>query len=147
MTNKKAISTAQTERPDPRFICRMASGTVYLSTMQFLRGYCILVADPQIESINVLSPQARASFLSDMVIVGDAILKVTDAYRINYALMGNSDPILHAHIVPRYQSEPEELRKGLPWSHPDAYAETTCFDAQRDGELILKLKIALSSLK
>jgi diadenosine tetraphosphate (Ap4A) HIT family hydrolase len=32
--------------------------------------------------------------------------------------MGNSDQVLHAHIVPRYADEPDHYRKGGPWSYP-----------------------------
>jgi hypothetical protein len=53
-----------------------------------------------------------------MAAMGDALLEVTDAFRINTAVMGNSDPVLHAHIVPRYMSKPEHIRKHLPWSYP-----------------------------
>jgi diadenosine tetraphosphate (Ap4A) HIT family hydrolase len=60
----------------------------------------------------------RAEYLGDMALVGDALLEVTGAYRINYGIMGNSDPFRHAHIVPRYSAEPENLRNGLPWSYP-----------------------------
>jgi diadenosine tetraphosphate (Ap4A) HIT family hydrolase len=125
---------------DPGFICRMRSGSVYLSQMQFLRGYCILSAEPVVTSINDMLPDARSIFLVDMVRIGDAIMEVTDAFRINYAIMGNSHPVLHAHIVPRYLWEPEKLRKGLPWDHPDTYAETTRYDAKRDQILVNQLK-------
>lgn len=132
---------------DPSFICHLPSGSLYLSQMQFLRGYCILVAEPEVSSINDLAPVARTIFLNDMVKVGDAILQVTDAFRINYALMGNNEPILHAHIVPRYTWEPENLRKGLPWDHPDAYTMSTRFNAKRDRELVEQLRKTLSSSK
>ena len=125
---------------DPSFICQMSSGYVYLSQMQFLRGYCILSSEPVVASINDLLPEARSVFLLDMVKIGDAILKVTDAFRINYAIMGNSQPVLHAHIVPRYMWEPDELRKGLPWDHPDIFAEATKFDAKRDQTLVDELR-------
>jgi diadenosine tetraphosphate (Ap4A) HIT family hydrolase len=125
---------------DPGFICNLPSGSVYLSQMQFLRGYCILMAEPVVSSINDLTHDGRAVFLSDMVKIGDAILQVTNAFRINYALMGNNDPVLHAHIVPRYLWEPDKLRKGLPWDHPDAYSESTRFDAERDRELLEQLR-------
>lgn len=98
------------------------------------------MAEPEVESINTLPPEKRAVFLTDMAKVGDALLKVTDAFRINYALMGNSDPILHAHIVPRYMWEPEKIRKGLPWDHPDAYSESTTFDVERDRSLMQDLR-------
>lgn len=125
---------------DPSFICQMDSGNVYLSQMQLLRGYCILSSEPVVSSINDLSTDERSVFLLDMVKIGDAIMKVTDAFRINYAIMGNSHPVLHAHIVPRYQWEPEILRKGLPWDHPDTFAESTQFDATRDQTLIDELR-------
>ena len=114
--------------------------------MQFLRGYCILMAEPQEESINSLSEADRTIFLTDMTKVGDALLQVTDAFRINYALMGNSDPVLHAHIVPRYRWEPERIRKGLPWDHPDTYAESTRFDAKRDRGLVEELREILQKV-
>jgi diadenosine tetraphosphate (Ap4A) HIT family hydrolase len=118
----------------------MRSGSVYLSQMQFLPGYCILSAEPVVASINDLLPDARSIFLLDMVRIGDAIMGVTDAYLINYALMGNSHPILHAHIVPRYLWEPENLRKGLPWDHPNTYSETTRYDEKRDKILVDRLR-------
>ena len=124
---------------DPALVCRVPSGLVYLCDMQYLRGYSILQADPQVASINALHPQARAVYLRDMVVVGDALLEVTGAYRINYAIMGNSMPILHAHIVPRYLSEPEELRRGGPWSYPQEQIDVVRFDAERDGELMRQL--------
>jgi diadenosine tetraphosphate (Ap4A) HIT family hydrolase len=51
-----------------------------------------------------------------MTLIGDALLEVTGVFRINYGIMGNSDPCLHTHIVPRYLTEPEKFRQGLPWS-------------------------------
>jgi len=110
---------------------------------QFLSGYCILLADPPVASLNELSNAKRAEFLCDMATTGDALLEVTEAYRINYAIAGNTDPYLHAHIVPRYMSEPEELRKGLPWSHPRSERESILFDADRDKVLMDGLKQAI----
>jgi diadenosine tetraphosphate (Ap4A) HIT family hydrolase len=110
-----------------------------------LRGYCILQSDPVAASINAVDPSQRLQFLSDMILIGDAILEVTGAYRINYFLGGNSDPVLHAHIVPRYRAEPEKFRKGLPWSYPAALQESTCFDSERDKTLIKELKTAIQN--
>ena len=124
-------------------ICRVPSGWVVLCDTQFLRGYCILLSDPVVTSLNDLSQTKRAEFLCDMATVGDALLEVTDAYRINYAIAGNSDPFLHAHIVPRYMSEPEELRKGLPWSHPHSERDTLLFDYARDKPFMGQLKQAI----
>ena len=128
---------------DPAIICKISSGWVFLCTLQFLRGYCVLQSDPVVESINSLENTQRSQFLSDMVLIGDAILEVTGAYRINYCIAGNSDPVLHAHIVPRYLTEPDELRKGLPWSHPNVDQDSTRFDFERDKQLIKELRYAI----
>lgn len=128
---------------DPAVICRLPSGWVSLANMQFLRGYTILSADPAVASINDLDTAQRAQYLCDMALVGDALLEVTGAYRINYAIMGNSAPVLHAHIVPRYLDEPDELRKGLPWSYDQTLIDAVTFDASRDRELIRQLASAI----
>jgi diadenosine tetraphosphate (Ap4A) HIT family hydrolase len=128
---------------DPDIICWLPSGWVSLCAMQFLRGYCILRADPTVASLNVLTRSQRAEFLCDMALVGDALLEVTGAYRINYAILGNSDPILHAHIVPRYQDEPPGLRIDLPWSYPADQIESIKFDAARDRELMAQIAAAV----
>ncbi len=128
---------------NPAAICELRSGWVFLCDQQFLRGYCILRADPDMPSINDLDERRRAQFLLDMVLVGDAVGEVTGAYRINYFIGGNSDPILHAHIVPRYWTEPEKLRKDVPWSYPERNDPATFFDPQRDESLIQELRVAI----
>lgn len=132
------------QEQDPAYICHLPSGVVSLCGMQFLSGYCILAAEPQVASINALDEPERAQFMVDMVAVGDAIMAVTGAYRINYAIMGNSDPCLHAHIIPRYLDEPEDLRKGLPWWHRDVFDQSTRFDAKRDRDLVQALREKLT---
>ena len=131
---------------EPALICRVPSGWVLLCNMQFLPGYCILAPDPVVPSINDLTRSQRLAFLADMVVVGDALLEVTGAYRINYGIMGNSDPALHAHIVPRYMSEPDDLRCGLPWTYPAPVIATRYFDRLRDRALMDQLAAAIQKL-
>lgn len=130
---------------NPTVICRMPSGWAVMCDTQFLSGYCILLADPVVSSLNDLSRAERLKFLGDMVAIGDALLEVTEAYRINYAIAGNTDPYLHAHIVPRYMSEPEELRKNLPWSHPRSERDTMLFNLEHDQPLMVQLRQAIQN--
>ncbi len=111
--------------------------------MQFLRGYCILMPDPLVDSINALDVQRRSVFMTDMTIIGDALQEVTDSYRINYAIMGNSDQVLHAHIVPRYLNESDPLRQGLPWLYPQKIMDEMLFDYDRDKDLMTQIKISI----
>jgi diadenosine tetraphosphate (Ap4A) HIT family hydrolase len=128
---------------EPALICQMPSGWAILSKMQYLSGYSLLLPDPVVPSLNTLTREKRAEYLCDMVAIGDALLEVTDAFRINYAIMGNSDPVLHAHIVPRYISEPEQIRKHLPWSYPQEFMDDRSFVLERDQELMTKLADAI----
>ncbi len=127
----------------PALICRMPSGWAVLCDMQYLRGYSILLPDPVAGSINELDRGQRAAFLRDMITIGDALLEVTDAFRINYGIMGNSDPALHAHITPRYMSEPEDNRRHLPWSYSKEIMGANLFDYERDKGLIALLAAAI----
>jgi diadenosine tetraphosphate (Ap4A) HIT family hydrolase len=128
---------------NPAVICRMPSGWAVMCDMQHLHGYTILLPDPVAGSINELNREQRSAFLCDMVTVGDALLEVTGSFRINYAILGNTDPSLHAHIVPRYLTEPEEICKGLPWSYPRKVLDANLFDFERDKELIARLAAAI----
>jgi len=128
----------------PGLICRLPSGWAVLADMQYLRGYCILLADPVVASLNDLNRDQRANFLLDMVTIGDALMRVTGAYRINYAVMGNSDPALHAHIVPRFSDEPEANLHDQPWAYPRQVQMGRMFDEERDRDLIQLLRKAIT---
>jgi diadenosine tetraphosphate (Ap4A) HIT family hydrolase len=102
---------------DARLIARMDSGWALFGERQFVRGYALLVPDPAAPHLNALAPQARVQFLLDMSRIGDALLHLTNAVRINYAIFGNLEPALHAHIVPRFADEPAPLRTQHPWAY------------------------------
>ena len=101
----------------PQVIRRLESGWAVLGEKQVLHGYCLLLPDPVVPSLNHLQGRARTAYLEDMVRLGDAVLRVTGAARINYEILGNVDPELHAHVIPRYHTEPEELRLKPVWFH------------------------------
>src|SRR5262245_26137503 len=100
---------------DPSVIARLFSGWAVFGAQQFVRGYTLLLPDPVVPNLNALGARERIAFLSDMSRLGDALLKVTGAVRINYAIFGNQDPALHVHVIPRYADEPEALRTAQPW--------------------------------
>jgi diadenosine tetraphosphate (Ap4A) HIT family hydrolase len=128
---------------NPTVISRMPSGWAVLGDVQFLRGYALLLADPVAADLNALDESQRGRFLQDMAILGDALLEVTGAYRINYEILGNSEAALHAHVFPRYMSEPEDLRKGPAWLYDREYRLSVKFDAERDKELMQHLAQAI----
>jgi diadenosine tetraphosphate (Ap4A) HIT family hydrolase len=128
---------------NPAVICRVTSGWVVLGDVQFLRGYSLLLADPVAADINALDATRRGRFLQDMVILGDALLEVTGAYRINYEILGNTEAALHAHVFPRYMAEPEELRKGPVWLYDKDHRRSVKFDVERDADLMRQIAAAI----
>ena len=124
----------------PRLVCRVPSGWLFLGRYQFLPGYCVLAADPPADGLNALTGEARARFLADMGRVGDALLKTTDAVRINYAILGNGDPALHAHLQPQYADEKEPYRSGPVDLYPPSRLEAVPFNLERDQPLMQALR-------
>ena len=120
---------------DPTCIARLPSGWAVLGEQQFLRGYAL-------GHLNELAGQARLDFLADMARLGDALLAATQALRINYAMFGNLEPALHAHLVPRYTWEQAPLATAHPWAFD--WAAAPRFDPQRDAPLLQALRAALT---
>lgn len=117
----------------PSLVCRMPSGWLIMGEKQVRPGYCLLLPDPVVPHLNALTGEARTMFLRDMALAGDAILEVTRAVRINYEMLGNLEPALHAHIIPRAADEPEHLRTKPIWSYD--WDAAPRFDPERDGVL------------
>jgi diadenosine tetraphosphate (Ap4A) HIT family hydrolase len=115
-----------------------------LGERQVLPGYCLLLPDPVVPTLNALEGAARAAFLADMAALGDAVLAVTRAVRINYAIFGNLDPALHAHVIPRYHDEPDGLRTAQPWAYD--WSSAPAFDAELHGDLRGRLHAALARI-
>ena len=118
---------------DPAVIARMNSGWAVMGQRQMLRGYSLLLPDPVVPHLNALPSAARDQFLKDLGTLGEAVLAVTGALRINYAMFGNVEPALHAHVHPRYTNELESLRTVHPWGYD--WAAARGFDVATDGPL------------
>ena len=129
---------------DPTFVARLASGWAVLGNPQVLPGYCLLLPDPVVPTLNALTGAERAAFLADMAALGDAVLAVTHAVRINYAVFGNLDPALHAHVIPRYHDEPEGLRTAQPWAYD--WDRAPPFDPEQHRDLANRIHAALARI-
>ncbi len=129
---------------NPYAIIKLKSGWVVIGDVQPLDGYCLLLADPVVSDLNALDEQGRTQYCLDMARIGDALLKVTGAYRINYETWGNSEAALHTHIMPRYVSEPDDKRRSPACTKYDWKAARP-FDPVRDRAFIEAMRSALSS--
>ncbi len=129
---------------NPYVICRMSSGWAVLGDQQFISGYSLLLSDPVVPDLNHLNEKSRLEFLRDMTLIGDALLAVTDAFLMNYEILGNDEQALHAHIFPRYMSESEESRRYPVWiAYSKEERNSRPFDLSRDKEFIERIAHAI----
>lgn len=129
---------------DPTLVARLDSGWVVMGDPQVITGYCLLLPDPVVPDLNALPPAGQVAFLADMARLGGALRDLTGALRINYAIFGNLEPALHAHVFPRREAEPASLRTAHPWAWD--WTSAPAFDGGRDGPLLLALRSRLASL-
>lgn len=134
----RRVALAQSNQ-NPYVVTKMRSGWLVIGDVQPLIGYCVFLADPVIPSINDLKDADRVQYSLDVLRVGDALLATTEAYRVNYETLGNSEPALHTHILPRYSDEAEEKRK-YPAMMVYSWKDAPKFDPSVHGGLVEKLR-------
>ena len=125
-----------------RAVCKLDSGWVVLGETQIRPGYCLLLADPVVGCLNDLTGDRRVRFLEEMARVGDAVLAVTGCDRVNYGLLGNVVPELHAHVFPRSDDEPDDLRLKAVWLHD--WGAAPPFSVTEHGDLRDRLRAELA---
>jgi diadenosine tetraphosphate (Ap4A) HIT family hydrolase len=129
---------------DQTVLGRCASGWAVFGHQQFVNGYLLLLPDPVVPDLNALTPEKRAQFLLDMSRLGDALMRTTSPVRINYAIFGNFEPALHAHVIPRYRTEPDDMRMQQPWAYD--WNAAPAFDATAAAPLVKSLRTELAQL-
>ncbi|GAB5496352.1 MAG: hypothetical protein Phyf2KO_14320 [Phycisphaerales bacterium] len=131
----------------PSLVARMSSGFAVLNDNQpvAIAGCCVLLPDPVVPSVNDLDADHRAAFMSDLLLLGDAVLTATGAERINYLILCNMAPELHAHVIPRFASEDPKLRRLGPFEAYDFSSAPSCEPAGCHSELATSIQRELAA--
>jgi diadenosine tetraphosphate (Ap4A) HIT family hydrolase len=79
-------------------------------------GRCILVLNEHLEDFAEMPPALTNLFAADVQHAGRTLKRVTGAVRVNYAILGNKERHVHAHLIPRPPGDPVPTR--APWEHP-----------------------------
>jgi diadenosine tetraphosphate (Ap4A) HIT family hydrolase len=94
------------------------------------------------EDFAELEEKVSQAFVSDAQTAARAIRKVTGVPRINYAILGNEEPHVHFHLIPRgHANDPIPTRP--PWEHPNNKVELVDSEIQR---LIGDIQLVLSQI-
>jgi diadenosine tetraphosphate (Ap4A) HIT family hydrolase len=95
------------DNKDVIWIADLSISTLLLFRDQRFRGYCILsFVDENSTNLEALSDSDYNEFMQDLRAASKAIRTALTPDHMNYELLGNSNPRLHWHIVPRYKTDP-----------------------------------------
>jgi diadenosine tetraphosphate (Ap4A) HIT family hydrolase len=111
---------AEGRSDETEFGIRIHAGEVsdaYLQRAAVQRGYTIVVwRGRHVAEPTELSEAEAAAYWRELLHVGRGLERVLEPVKLNYELLGNSMPHLHAHVLPRYADDP---RPGWPFPFPD----------------------------
>jgi len=79
------------------------------------RGRCIVTLDTHFENLEDVDEATTAAFMADIKSTVRAIKNATGSERVNVAILGNAEPHVHAHLIPRYPAE-EQFPNSSPWN-------------------------------
>lgn len=99
------------ELPTSNFLIKeFSTGYAVISKFQYYKGYTLFLSKEHVFELHDLKPAKRSLFLEEMSKVAEAVYKAIKPDKLNYELLGNSEPHLHWHIIPRYKTDPQFKR-------------------------------------
>lgn len=130
----------------PLLLARLPSGYAVMNDNQpeAIAGCCVLLPDPVVPSVNDLDANKRAQFMADFVLLGDAVLAATGGERINYLILCNMAPELHAHVIPRFAREDPDKRRLGPFEAYDFGSAPKCEPDDAHRELFERITIEIT---
>lgn len=128
---------------NPYFIHEFEHSIFVIGDHQFHRGYSLILLKKHIRELHELPPPIQSALFQEVMLAGQAIVNAFSPWKMNYACYGNSEPHIHWHLFPRYESDPD--RQGIPWLHASEFKHhlITPQTAQNLGE---KVRVHLSLL-
>lgn len=134
----------QTTVPTNEFGCTIADlrlSRLRLVKNQYVPGYCVLICSKHVREPYHLSADERTLFFEDMLLAAQALEHVFRPDKMNFQLLGNVVPHLHAHLVPRYYGDPAP-------GHPiDPTAQTVTLTESAYTQRVQQIQQALVALQ
>ncbi len=109
----------------PDFVAELKGSYVILGDQQFYRGYCVLFAKLHATELYLMPADAAHLLFEEMRLAAEAIAAVVKPWKMNYECLGNSEPHVHWHLLPRDKNESDELRRGPIWLRPESERKVT----------------------
>lgn len=109
-------------------------------------GRCILALNGQLTSFDSVPAGTLLGFMRDAQIASSAIMRATGAARVNLCLLGNREPYVHAHLIPRFP-EREAFPDRSPWDDPRTKSNLAPGARERIVDAIWEAIVALDTRK
>jgi diadenosine tetraphosphate (Ap4A) HIT family hydrolase len=100
------VTSRESANAEGLFVADLSLSCLRLQKNQFVPGYCVLLCRRHVREPYDLDDQDRSLFFDDMMRVGRALDQVFNPLKMNFTILGNAVPHLHAHILPRYYGDP-----------------------------------------
>jgi len=95
------------EGKNPYLVKELETGYVVLSDFKYYKGYTLFLSKTHAKELHELKIGVMKKFLEEMAQVSKAVYQAFRPIKVNYEMLGNSDPHLHWHIIPRYKNDPD----------------------------------------
>ncbi len=84
-------------------------------------GRLIVSLNEHVEHFDQAPPEVLSSFMSDLQDASLVLRKMANVERVNIAILGNKEPHLHAHVIPR---RVDDQNYGVsPWENAAPYSK------------------------
>lgn len=84
----------------------LKTGYVVLGQYQYCKGYTLFLSKIHACELHELPVDFCQVYLGEMARVARAVFFAFRPVKLNYELLGNSEPHLHWHVFPRYRNDP-----------------------------------------
>ncbi len=100
------------------FVAELPGCYVILGDRQYYRGYCVMLSKIHATEMYLMPADSARVLFDEVRLVAEAIAAVVKPWKMNYECLGNSEPHVHWHLFPRYESD--EQRRGPIWTRAEA---------------------------
>ncbi len=91
---------------NPYFIAEFEHSIFVVADHQFYPGYTLILYKQHLRDLHQLPPDVQAGLFRELMVATNAVVKTYQPDKINHLSLGNEQPHIHWHIIPRYLSDP-----------------------------------------
>ena len=114
----------------------------YLQKSGPAAGYSVVVfRGRHVGALHEMTEAEHAVFWSEVSIVATAIDRVYEPVHLNFQVLGNQDPHVHVHVIPRYDPDPAPSMP-LP---AEAWSASTRLDRTQLSRRVEDLRAAVAA--